>query len=217
MKKEHRVANSNRIETLVRQPPESRLDMETIVNRDAQIQSVDWRSLVWFAALVAASVGLSLGFACAVPLAGFGAMAALTMNRRAALLLILAVVLANQCIGLAALHYPVGAETLAWAAAFALVGVLAVLAAEWAYVSTALAHPIVAYAASFLAAFAAYEGGLFLITVLSSNGLEPYAAPVVLRILAINAVAFLGLLLAARIASAIGLSAAPAGIHHRTI
>jgi hypothetical protein len=215
--KERRVGNSNRIETLVRHPPESRLDMETIVKRETQTHSIDWRSLVWLAALVAVSIGLSLGFACAVPLAGFGAMAALTMNRRTALLLMLAIVLANQCVGLAVLHYPWGPETLAWAAAFALVGVLAVLAAEWAYVSTALVHPIVAYAAAFLAAFAAYEGGLFLITVLSSNGLEPYAAPVVLRILAINAAAFLGLLVAARIAAAIGLAAAPAGFHQRTV
>jgi hypothetical protein len=95
--------------------------------------------------------------------------------------------------------------------------VLAVLAAERAYISTALVHPLVAYAAAFLAAFAAYEGGLFLITVLSSNDLVPYAAPIVLRILAINAATFLGLLLAARIATAIGLATAPAGFHHRTV
>jgi hypothetical protein len=215
--KERRIANSNRIETLVRHPPEGRLDMETTVQREMQTHSIDWRSIVWLMALVAASISLSLGFACAMPLAGFGAMAALTLNRRTALLLVLAVVVANQCVGLTALHYPFGPETLAWAAAFALIGALAVLAAEWAYVSTALAHPIVAYAAAFFAAFAAYEGGLFLITVLSSNGLEPYAAPVVLRILGINAAAFLGLLVAARIAAAIGLVAAPAGFRQRTV
>ncbi len=217
MKRGVEAANSNRIETLVRHPPESRVDMETTVQREAQTHSIDWRRLVWIAALVAASIGLSLGFACAVPLAAFAAVAALTMNRAAALLLVLAVVLANQCIGLTALHYPFGPETFAWAAAFALVGGLAVFAAEWAYRSTVLAHPIVAYAAAFLVAFAAYEGGFFLITVLSSSGLEPYAAAVVLRILAINAAAFLGLLVAARIAAAIGLLGAPAGFHQRTV
>ncbi|HKH80960.1 MAG TPA: hypothetical protein VKA03_05010 [Methylovirgula sp.] len=188
------------------------------MQREAQTHSFDWRRLVWIAALVAASVGFSLGFACAVPLAAFAAIAALTMHRGVALLLVLAVVLANQCVGLTALHYPFGPDTLAWAAAFALVGVLAVLAAESAYGSTALAHPIVAYAAAFLAAFAAYEGGFFLITILSSSGLEPYAAPVVLRIFAINAAAFLGLLMAARIAAAIGLlgGRASLGMHQRT-
>jgi hypothetical protein len=189
--------------------------METTVQREAQIHWSDWRRLVWIAALVALSIGLSLGFACAVPLAAFAAIAALTMNRAAALLLVLAVVLANQCVGLTALHYPFGPETLAWTAAFALVGALAVLAAEWAYRSTVLAHPIVAYAAACLAAFAAYEGGLFLITLLSSGDFAPYAASVVLRILAINAAAFLGLLVAGRIAAAIGLVGAR--FHQRTV
>jgi hypothetical protein len=189
--------------------------METTVQGEVQTHSIDWRRLVWIAALVAASIGFSLGFACAVPLAAFAAIAALTMNRGAALLLILAVVLANQCVGLTALHYPFGLDTLAWAAAFALVGVLAVLAAEWTYRSAALAHPIAACAVAFLAAFAAYEGGFFLITILSSSGLEPYAAAVVLRILAINAGAFLGLLVAARIAALIGLLGVPAGLAMR--
>ena len=181
------------------------------MQNEAQAISFDWRRLVWLTVLVAASVVLSLCFACAVPLAAFAALAAMTMNRRTGLFLILAVVLANQCVGFTVLHYPFGPDTLAWAAAFAFVGVLAVLASGWAYRSTALVNPIVAYASAFLAAFAAYEGGLFLITVLSSNGLEPYAAPVVLRVFTINAAAFLGLLVAARIAAAVGLGT-PSGL-----
>ena len=181
------------------------------MQNEAQAISIDWRRLVWLTVLVAASVALSLCFACAVPLAAFVAFAALTMNRRTGLFLILAVVLANQCVGFTVLHYPFGPDTLAWAAAFAFVGVLAVLASGWAYRSTALVSPIVAYASAFLAAFAAYEGGLFLITVLSSNGLEPYAAAVVLRVFTINAAAFLGLLVAARIAAAVGLGT-PSGL-----
>src|ERR1700733_998055 len=185
--------------------------MENSMQNEAQAISIDWRRLVWLTVLVAASVALSLCFACAVPLAAFAALAALTMNRRTGLFLILAVVLANQCVGFTVLHYPFGPDTLAWAAAFAFVGVLAVLASGWAYRSTALVNPIVAYASAFLAAFAAYEGGLFLITVLSSNGLEPYAAAVVLRVFTINAAAFLGLLVAARIAAAVGLGT-PSGL-----
>lgn len=181
------------------------------MQNEAQAISIDWRRLVWLTVLVAASVALSLCFACAVPLAAFAALAAMTMNRRTGMFLILAVVLANQCVGFTVLHYPFGPDTLAWAAAFAFVGVLAVLASGGAYRSTALVNPIVAYASAFLAAFVAYEGGLFLITVLSSSGLEPYAAPVVLRVFTINAAAFLGLLAAARIAAAVGLGA-PSGL-----
>ena len=191
--------------------------METIVKREAQTYSIDWRGLAWLATLVALSIGFSRAFACAVPLAAFAAVGALTMNRAVALLLVLAVVLANQCVGLTALHYPLGPETLAWGAAFAFVGLLGVLAAEWAYRSSVLAHPVVAYAAAFVAAFVAYEGGLFLITLLSSSDFTPYAAPVVLRISAINAAAFLGLLIAGRIAAAIGLVGAPAGFRQRTV
>ncbi|MGH6819214.1 MAG: hypothetical protein ACREC1_10650 [Methylovirgula sp.] len=162
----------------------------------------DWRHIVWIAALIAVSVGLSLAFACAVPLAAFAALAALTMRRSEAVVLILVIVLANQCVGFAVLHFP--AAGLVWSAAFALVGVAGVFAAEWTYHSAALAHPIVACTSAFLAAFAAYEGGLFLITLAAAPGdLATYAAPVVLRILAINTAAFLGLLVAARIAVAV--------------
>jgi hypothetical protein len=180
-------------------------DMERAVERTMRLHR-DWRYFVWFAALVAASVALSLAFACAVPLAAFAALAALTMRRSEAALLILAIIFANQCVGIALLHYP--AQGLVWGAAFVLVGVAAVFAAEWTYRSTALMHPIVGHVTAFLAAFAAYEGGLFLITVAAApSDLATYAAPVVLRILAINAAAFVGLLLAARIA--IGILGVP--------
>lgn len=165
----------------------------------------DWRSLVWLALLVALSIGLSLGLACALPLAAFAALAGLTMEKRTAILLVLAIVLANQGVGLVVLHYPPG--SLPWGAAFALVGVLGVLAAGWTRERMAWAAPTAVLACAFLAAFAAYEGGLFLITLASSPAdLAPYAAPIVLRILFINAAVFAGLVLASRIAGAVGLA-----------
>ncbi|MFZ3176604.1 MAG: hypothetical protein WA150_01400 [Methylovirgula sp.] len=176
----------------------------------------DWRHIVWLAALVVISVGLSRAFACAVPLAAFAALAALTMRRGEAVLLVLAIVLANQCVGFAVFQYP--AAGLVWSAAFALVGVAAVFAAEWTCRSAALAHPMLGRASAFLAAFAAYEGGLFLITVAAAPGdLATYAAPTVLRILAINATAFAGLLVVARIA--IGVLGVPGGlgVRQRTV
>ncbi len=179
--------------------------MERAVERAVNF---DWRRSAWIATLVAVSVGLSLAFACAVPLAAFAALGALTMRRGEAVLVVLAIVLANQCVGFAVLHYPV--QGLVWSATFATVGVVAVFAAEWTYRSAALAHPIVGYAAAFLAAFAAYEGGLFLITVVAApSDLATYAAPIVLRVLAINAAAFAGLLLTARIAT--GILGVPGG------
>ncbi len=175
--------------------------------------SFDWPRFMWLAGLVALSVGLSLGLACAVPLAAFAALGALTMRRRAALLFILAVVAANQCVGFALLHYPLSAVV--WVPAFALVGAFSVFAAEWAYRSTAFAHPFAGYAGVFLAAFAAYEGGFLAITVLASGDFAPYAGPVVLRVLAINAATFAGLLIAARLAAAVGLAGTGRRLHQR--
>jgi hypothetical protein len=61
--------------------------------------STGWRRPLWIALLVAASVAFTLGFACATPLAAFAAIAALSMPRKDALLLIGLVWLANQAIG----------------------------------------------------------------------------------------------------------------------
>jgi hypothetical protein len=208
------AGNSNQTQTLLRQSPGSRRDMERLVKQEAHLHSLGWRQLPWFAALVAASIVLSLGFACAVPLAAFAAIAALTMNRRAAVLLVLAIVLANQGIGLGVLHYP--ATGLVWGAAFALVGVTGVFAAEWTYRSMAMARPAISYAAAFVAAFVVYEGGLFLITIAAApEDLATYATPVVVRITAINAAAFVGLLAAARIT--VGLFGGSAGLRQRSV
>ena len=175
---------------------------------------LDWRHLVWGAALLAASVALSLGLACAVPLAAFAACAALTLRRRQAVVLILMICVANQAVGFAFLHYPLAG--LVWAAAFALIGVAGVFAAEWTFRSTALAHPMVSAAGAFLAAFVAYEGGLFLITLVAARSeLAAYAAPVVLRILAINAITFLGLVLVARLSA--GVLGLRSGMRQRAV
>lgn len=159
-----------------------------------QRQAQGWWLPVWLVALVVVSVGLSLGLACAVPLAAFAGFGALTLSRRDALALVLAVVLANQCVGFGLLHYPATPATFVWGAAFALVGIWGVLAASWVRAFGRDAPRVAVYCGGFLAAFVAYEGGLFVLTLLSSSGLEPYEAPIVLRIFAINAVAFVGLL-----------------------
>jgi len=57
-----------------------------------------WGHEVWLALLVAASAAFSFVFACATPFAAFGAAAALTLSRRDALRLTVAVWLANQVI-----------------------------------------------------------------------------------------------------------------------
>jgi hypothetical protein len=155
---------------------------------------------LWFVMLLLASIGISLGFACAVPLAGLAALAVLTLDRRAALVLIVAVVAANQAVGFCVLHYPQDAATIAWGGAFLLVGILAVFAADFVAARGAGLPQVALYALAFVAAFTAYEGSLFLLTVATHSNLYPYAPTNVLRVLAINAATFGVLLAAGRLA-----------------
>ena len=89
--------------------------------------SPDRRFALWAATLVSATVVSSFTFACAVPLAGFAAVAALTASRREALLLTGAIWLTNQAMGFLFLHYPTDSMTLFWGGAL---GVIALLSCE---------------------------------------------------------------------------------------
>lgn len=170
--------------------------------------STGWRRPLWIALLVAASVAFTLGFACATPLAAFAALAALTMTRRDALLLIGLVWLTNQSVGFGVLHYPWTADCLAWGVGLGIVALLATLGAEW---TAERFNPLgrLASAMAFLAAFAIYEGLLFLTSIIVQSGVEDYTAAIVGRIFAINAVAFIGLLAANRIGVSTGLALEP--------
>lgn len=164
---------------------------------------LDWREPLWLATLVAASVAFSLGLACAVPLAAFAALGALTFDRRTALLLITGVVAASQIVGFTVLRYPHDLATIAWGPAFLLVGFVATLAALWMQRLSAGLHPAASVLAIFIVAFAFYEGGFFLISLLTGSGLYAYAPSIVLRIFETNASAFAGLLLIRWIAMAV--------------
>ncbi len=161
---------------------------------------------LWFATLLVAGIGTSLGFACAVPLAALAALGTLTLGRGTALALVVVVVAANQAVGFGLLHYPHDPVTIAWGGAFLLVGVLAVFAADFIETRGAALPQAALYALAFVAAFTAYEGGFFLLSLATHGGLYPYMPAIVLRVLAINAVTFAGLLAAGRLAVGAGFS-----------
>jgi hypothetical protein len=170
----------------------------------AQLTSAGRRPL-WIALLVVASIVFSLGFACAVPLAAFAAIAALTLSRRDAFSLVGAVWLANQIAGFAVHLYPVTASTLAWGGGLGAVALLSTLAAQW--VKDHLARSLmVAAIAAFLAAFAVYEGSLFAISLALTSGVSDYAPSIVGRIFAINTAAFAALFLVHRLGVFAGLA-----------
>lgn len=148
------------------------------------------QTAIGVAALAVAGVLFTLGFACAVPLAAFAAIAAMSFERREALAAIGAVWLANQAWGFAVMHYPMDGETFAWGGAL---GIIALLSCEAAGLATRRLPGFVGACASFLAAFAAYEGSLIAIGLVTGQGGEDFAPATVARIFLINACAFGGL------------------------
>jgi hypothetical protein len=159
----------------------------------------EWRRSVWMASLVFLSVVFSFGFSCAVPLAAFAAIGALTLRRHDALVLIGAVWLANQITGFALLHYPLERAAFSWGGALGAVALLATLAASWVNGRLAQRNRVLGSSAAFLTAFTAYEGALFAISAMTANGLSNFAPAIVLRIFLINAAAFTALFLLRRV------------------
>jgi hypothetical protein len=160
----------------------------------------NWRRPLWLALLIVAGIALTLSFACAMPFAAFGAAAALTLERREALLLTSALWLANQIVGFAVLGYPWTGETLIWGAVLGVVAVLTTVAAQTAVDAVDRRGAIVAALAGFAAAVVVYEGALFVVSAVALGGIEDFTASIVLRILEINAAAFAILLLVSRLA-----------------
>jgi len=159
--------------------------------------SAGWRHHLWMALLVLASLAFTLGFACAVPFAAFGAVAAMTLPRRDALLVAVALWLVNQIIGFTILQYPWDGMTLAWGAILGVIAVLSTVAAQAAMRRHNIAITAIA---SFAAAFVVYESGLYLISI-PLGATEDFTAAIVIRILEINAASFAVLLAAALLAA----------------
>ena len=163
---------------------------------------LNWPSALWIAFMAAASVALSLGFACAAPLAAFGAASALTLSRRNAMLATLGAWLANQATGCTALGYPLTANSLAWGAMLGLAAIAAMLAARWSGAHVAGLFRAAIPVAAFAAAFVAYEATLFAAALTFLGGTEDFTIAIVSRVLEINAIAMLGMLLLNRAATA---------------
>jgi hypothetical protein len=157
---------------------------------EAALPSFLSRPATGIVALSIGSVMFTLGFACAVPLAAFAAIAAMSFDRRAALAAIGGVWLANQAWGFAFMHYPMDGETFAWGGAL---GIIAVFACEAAGLVTRRLSGAIAGIVAFLSAFVVYEGALIAIDIVTNQSAEDFAPATVARIFLINACAFGGL------------------------
>ena len=164
-----------------------------------------WRHHLWLALLVCASVAFSRSFACATPFAAFSTAAALTLNRRDAMLLTGAVWLANQFVGYTILRYPWTINSVAWGVAIGAAAILATLAARGATRALERAMPIWRSLAAFAAAFVVFEGALFAAACVALGGTEDFTPPVIGWIFAVNASALIGLFVLNWLAMVIGL------------
>ncbi|HVZ04738.1 hypothetical protein [Hyphomicrobium sp.] len=175
-------------------------DLQT---RDGEILATRAATIIWVALIAALSVGGSLAFACAAPLAAVAALAGCKMERGAGLALVVAAWLSNQVIGYGVLGYPQTFHSFAWGAAIGGASILAFFGAHAA--SASAGNRPLSLAIGFLAAFAIYEFALYLAGIPLSGSAEAFSMPIVTRIFEINVVAFAGLLIFHRLAVAVSL------------
>jgi hypothetical protein len=148
----------------------------------------------WIALLTGASVLFSFALACATPFPALATLAALHMRKRDAVALTAAAWLANQIIGYSFLHYPQTLDSFAWGG---VIGVSALAAAVAAMASETLARRAgwaIAMLSAFFSAFIAYEGILYAATAVLPSEPSAFSMAIILRILEINALAFVGFL-----------------------
>jgi hypothetical protein len=150
-------------------------------------------TLIWVMLIALLTVGGSLAFACAAPLAAVAALAGGKMNRGAGVFLVTAAWLSNQIVGFAVLDYPQTFDSFAWGSAIGVASILAFFAAHVA--SRSLNHRPLGLAASFFAAFAAYEFALYVVGIPLGASQEAFSGPIVGRVLELNLISFAGLLL----------------------
>ena len=164
-----------------------------------------WRHHVWLVLLVVAICAFSFVAACATPFAAFAALIALTLSRGDAFRITVALWLADQIVGYAIHGYPRTAESFAWGAAIGVAALLSTWTARWVVTHLQAAAPLTRALAALLGAFGVYEAALLAVAVSGLGGSESFTLGIVTRILAVNAVAFVGLCGLHRLGAVIGL------------
>ena len=163
------------------------------------------QSPIWMGAVVAVAVLASFALACGMPFAAIGALAALTLGWRDAIILAGLAWFANQVIGFGFLGYPFDLLTLAWGLALGLSAVAAVggaiLTARLAGTTGLSRLPL-----SFLAAWASQQATVFVASLILGAAETAFAPSVMWFIFWTNAVAFLALAVAQMIGARIGLA-----------
>ena len=152
-----------------------------------------WFRPLWFGLLIVTSAAIATVFACVTPFAAFAVIAAVTVSRRDAVLLAVALWLTNQAVGFGLLHYPWAATTLAWGIALGVAAVIGTLAALWTFRRLGSLPSLAQSMAAFGASFVLYQLTLYLVAVSWLGGTDMFAPGIVSQVLLINAVTLVGL------------------------
>lgn len=144
-------------------------------------------------ALVAAAVLFSFALACAMPFAAIGALAALVLPWREALVTAILGWLVNQVIGFGALGYPTDMTTLAWGAVLGLSAVAAVMAALVSQRQRARHFFVAGALIAFAAALLAQQAVVYAASWLLPSHPSAFSLPVIWQIGWTNALAFVTL------------------------
>jgi len=160
-----------------------------------------WFRPVWFGLLVAVSAAITLIFTCVTPFAAFAVIAAVTMARRDAVTLTVALWLANQAVGFGLLHYPWSGSTVAWGIALGAGAMIATLVAVSAFARLESLPPLAQSAIAFAASFVLYQLALYA-AASWLGGTEMFAPGIVSQVLVINAVTLGGLFALRRVVAA---------------
>ena len=170
------------------------------------------KRFVWGGILTVLTVASTLAVACGTPFAALATLAALFLPRRDAFVLIAVNWLANQAIGFGLLHYPLNWDCYRGGINLGIAALLSTMAALLAQGALRNVATTVRAIGSFAVAFVAYEGTLFLMS--PAGSMADFAAPVVLYIFYVNAVAFVALLLLQTAASALGFISSMAALRY---
>lgn len=152
-----------------------------------------WFRPVWLALLIAISAVITTVFTCVTPFAAFAVIAAVTVSRRDAVLLAVALWLTNQAVGFGVLHYPWTVSTIAWGIALGVAAVIGTLAALWTFRRLGSRPPLARSVAAFGVAFVLYQLVLFVVAVSWLGGTDMFMPGIVSQVLLINAVTLVGL------------------------
>jgi hypothetical protein len=163
------------------------------------------RRWAWIGLLVSSTVGFSLVFACATPFVALATLAALTLNRRDAVVVVTAIWSANQAVGYGLLNYPTTFDSYAWGVAIGVAALLALAAARAAGAEPGRRGPFLIMGAAFAAAFVAYELALYVASFWLPGSDSAFSWSVISYILVVNALGLGGLLLLQVIGTLVGL------------